>query len=285
MSNTLRNTIILFVLLIIMITSIVLIRNNLNKKTAILDKQNKDTAQKIAVLEEQISKIDSLKAEYEYQKLLYAQQSKLIVGADTPNKSYQYLLQVLGWMKSYIPFDFAVTDAQKKDASYNEYVISGRTHYHDVVRLTKHLEYQRAVLTIEELSIGADAIPNSDSVSFSMIFRTHYQPDGPDLNSLEKKKIESPYLGYYLFKPRYYEALPNIQIDPNLPNIDTSKLIGVTATKVFLKDPQGVIRILGLGDKVAWGYLFGIDLSAGRAIFKLNRYGIDETHSLQTTAQ
>ncbi|MDP2172206.1 MAG: hypothetical protein Q8M98_00335 [Candidatus Cloacimonadaceae bacterium] len=281
MSNSLRNSIALFVLLLILLAITLTVHRRLEKKSGELVAENNKTAASIAVLLEQISKIDSLKAEYEMQKLLQAQQSKLIVGADSSSSTYQYLLRILGWIKRRIPFDFAMSEA-KKDTAYREYVINGRTDYINLLRLTKQLEYQRAVITIEDLSIGMDTIVNSDTVAFSMILRTHFQEGGPEMETITKKILTQSYSGYQLFKSRIYETIPPGEISPSLVEIGKATLIGIAGEKAFLRDGQGIIRILSLGDRVAYGYLFGIDMEAGKAIFKLNPYGLDETHILET---
>jgi len=281
MSNALRNSIILTILLILMLSGFLLVHRRYNKQAGILEAQNKKTEATIADLDEQISKRDSLMAAYEIMLEMQSQQSKILVGSDSANQSYQYLLRVLKWMGKYIPFNFALTDASKKQAAYNEYVISGRTHYSDLIKLTKHLEYERAVITIEDFSIGSDTVAASDTVSFSMVFRTHFQEGGPELESITNKDFNSPWLGYQLFNIRIYDSIPEREIDPRLVNISDATLIGLGDGKAFLRDKQGIIHILSPGSKVAYGYLREVDMPNGRAVFKLNLHGLEETHFLQ----
>jgi hypothetical protein len=283
MSNALRNSIILLVIFIFMLSGFLVVHNRLSKNALLIETENKKTSDTIAELEKQISKKDSLIAAYELQLELQSQQSKILVAQDSANLTYQYLLRVLGWMGRYLPFNFSITEGAKKAAAYNEYVISGRTNYMDVVNFAKQLEYQRAVLTIEDFTIGADAMAASDTVNFSMIFRTHFQEGGPQLETLTRKTFPGPYQGYYLFKSRIYESVPERDIDPNLVNISNAVLIGIGEGKAFLRDKQNLIHILSVGDKVAYGYLSAVDLKYGRAVFKLNLYGLEETHFLLTT--
>jgi len=280
MSNTIRNTIILSVLLILLLVGFLVIRNNIVKKINELDKKNKATQITITELEKQISNIDSLKAEYEFQKQLQAQQSKLIVGEDNTGITYSYLLRLMGWMKRSFPFDFSKSAAPQKAVAYNEYVVGGRTNYLDVINFVNNMEHQRAVLTIEDLTINADTAARSDSVSFSMVFRTHYQDGGPDLVSLTSKDIKAPYTGNQTFNARIYETLPQVVINADLVDITNAKLIGIAENRIYLKTGEGIIRSLALGDRVQWGYLYGIDLGSGKAVFRLNKYGIEETHFL-----
>jgi competence protein ComGC len=282
MSNTIRNTIILSVLLVFIITGFLIIRSSILNKTEELDRINTATQATIFELEKQISNIDSLKAEYEFQKQLQAQQSKLIVGEDNTGITYRYLLRMMSWMNRTFPFDFSVSTAPQKDVAYHEYVIGGRTNYLDLIHMVNNIEHQRAVLTIEDLAINADTAARSDSISFSMVLRTHFQDGGPDMASLSAKEIPRPYTGNQAFNARIYETLPKVAIDPELIDITEASLIGMAENRIYLKSGQGIIKSLALGDRVAWGYLYGIDYNAGKAVFRLNKYGIEETHFLYT---
>ncbi|MBP7310034.1 MAG: hypothetical protein KA984_01950 [Candidatus Cloacimonetes bacterium] len=110
MTNTIRNTIVLGILFILLSVAAFSTYRSLNKKANLLTEENKKTAQKIAVLESQISNIDSLKYEYELRKAMLAEQSKVILAHDTPTTTYQYLLRLQNWMDRNVFFDFAVRD-------------------------------------------------------------------------------------------------------------------------------------------------------------------------------
>ncbi|HPM04898.1 MAG TPA: hypothetical protein PL160_04180, partial [Candidatus Cloacimonas sp.] len=155
MTNTRRNTIVLSALLVLLAAGSYSLFRSLNKKTIALTSENKDTEKKIAVLETQISNIDSLRWEYETRKAMTAEQSKILLSSDNPTTTYRYLLRMLGWMDRNVIFDFAMSDKGQKETTWNEYVVSGRSNYRDVVEFTKNIEYQRAVITIEELAIGS----------------------------------------------------------------------------------------------------------------------------------
>ena len=61
--------------------------------------------------------------------------------------------------------------------------------------------------------------------------------------------------------------------------------IGISESRVFLRDGRGIIRILIRGDKVLWGHLWKIDYRNGLAIFKLNKYGFEENYILSINSQ
>lgn len=280
MTHKQRNTLALSILFVILLAIGVSVSRSYKAKNAMLSHQNQDIKKKIAVLNYQLSMIDSLRSQYELQQELLARQSKLIVDHDSPSITYQYLLSILNWMRKSIPFDFAVAEGEKSDTSYNEYIISGRALYPEVVRFVNNIEHQRSVITIEELTLGADTYANSDSIAFSMILRTHYKAGGAKPESILPKSVPPIYTGYNSFKSRIYDSEPTREYDPALVDINSCTLIAISTTRVFLRDSQRVIRILSPGDKVRDGNLYAIDVPNGKAIFKLNQYGVLENHTL-----
>jgi hypothetical protein len=284
MTNTRRNTIVLSALLVLLAGGSYSLFRNLNKKTVALKEENTKTEKKISVLEAQISNIDSLRWEYEMRKALTAEQSKVMLDSDNPTTTYRYLLRMLGWMDRNVIFDFAMSDKGKKETTWNEYVLSGRSNYQNVVELTKNIEHQRAVITVEELAIGADGVANSDTVSFSLVLRTHFNEGGLGIDEIKPKtKLPSKFF-YQLFRSRVFsQPLDYEDVDPTLVRAEQCILIGITENQIFLRDSQGVIKILNLKDKVAYGYLDVIDAKQTKAVFKLFKYGVPEEFTLYLT--
>ena len=79
MTNTTRNTVVLIALLIVLGGVSISVYRKLHKESLALTEENTKTSKKIAVLETQISNIDSLKMEYEIRKAMVAEQSKVIL--------------------------------------------------------------------------------------------------------------------------------------------------------------------------------------------------------------
>ena len=284
MTNTRRNTLILSILLILLSASAFYLFNRMSKRANELQKSNKETEKKISVLQAQISNIDSLKMEFEIRTAMLAEQSKVIVESDTPTSTYRYLLQLLTWMNRNLNFDFAMSAKKTKDTTWNEYVISGVNNYRDGWEFTRNIEHQRAVITIEDLSIGSDGIANSDTVSYSMIVRTHFTQGGVKIEDLKHKSIKSDATFFQLFRPRIFDKLPDdTDIDSRLVVLEQCKLIGISENRIFVRNEQGVIKILAVRDKVAYGYLYAIDTKRGRAIFVINKFGIPEEQVLELT--
>lgn len=283
MTNTGRNSIVLSSLLVVIVSTATFLLHNIGQKVSLIKAENKETSAKLAVLDSQISNIDSLMMEYEIRKAMVSEQSKVILAEDNPTITYQYLLRVLSWLGKDIIYDFSLSDKGKGGGDWNNYVISGRSNYMDVAHFTRFIEHQRALLTLEELSIGSDGVANSDTVSFSMVLRTHYAEGGLALHEVRPKSVKANLAEYQLFRSRVWDSAQfdeDEEADPRLVNIDSSNLIGVAEGRIFLRDSQGVIRILNLRDRVKGGYLYSIDVREGRAIFRVDKYGLPENQIL-----
>ncbi len=276
MSNSTRNTIVLAVLLVLLSTFWAIKFGGMVKKTSKIIASNKIATAAIDSMTAELMVIDSLRQAYRLHEALVSQQSKLIIGKDTPTITYGYLLNILNWKGLNINYDFAATDSQATQGNYHEYIISGSSNYTNLLNFTHQIENQRAVVTIEDLAIGSEGVAKADTVSFSMVLHTHYYDAGPEANELTMKTMDPPYTGYSLFKPRISEEIMPFDIDPSLLNTDDAKLIGITRGMAFFRDAQGIIRILTRGSPVAYGYLHKIDEFGGKVIFRLAKYGLEE---------
>jgi hypothetical protein len=283
MNNTARNTLVLASLLIVTGVVSYAISNGKQSKLNEQKAKNKELTQQIANIRNMMENREKLEQERELQIALASQRSKAIIDIDTPAITYDYLLRLLKWMDKDIIYDFALSGkADSKEASqgtYNEYVLSGKSNYLDFVDFTRNLEYQRTLITVEDISLASTAASN-DTIEFSMIFRTHYQPGGVPITELTAKKIDKYVTAYQLFRPRVYDKPLEYDYDTRLLDIDNSTLIAITGTKAFIRDSKGLIRILSPGDRVMWGYLYQVNSKEGKAIFRVNKYGYEEDQIL-----
>jgi hypothetical protein len=85
------------------------------------------------------------------------------------------------------------------------------------------------------------------------------------------------------FNP-FYPLIQTV-IAPNeddLVNVEQSRLIGLTGTRIFIVDQGGNVVSLSKGDDVYLGKLESIDLNSRSATFNLNKGGITELVTLET---
>lgn len=94
---------------------------------------------------------------------------------------------------------------------------------------------------------------------------------------LTVSRPQSPVYGR-LFYPLIHNIPPNTE---GLINVEQSRLIGLTAEKIFLMDQAGTLRELQVGDEVYLGSLSSINQQTQSAVFVLNKGGIVEEYALQ----
>jgi hypothetical protein len=280
MTNTQRNTTVIGVLLALIITVGYVMTHKLQKQLDGVQKKNTELSTQIAKFDKLLSMRDKIESDYAELKLMLANQSKLIALTDNPSITYNYLLQILRWMDRNIDFDFSISSNKVAESQWNEYILSGKSDFRDVATFIKEIEYQRALITIEEVTITADPAMVSDTVSFSVVLKTHFSPDGTPLDIVQKKDVTLYRPSFVSFRPSIYDTPRDTEVDPSLARLDKSKVIGMTETRAFLRDDTGIIRVLSIGDRVAYGYLYAINPKQEKVIFKINQYGSSEDKTL-----
>lgn len=280
MTNTQRNTTVLAVLLAILLAVGIVVIQRIIKQQEVIKAKNAKLKAEIFKYDKLIEMKPRLEKDFAELRMMLANQSKVIAQTDTPAATYRYLLNILEWTKRNIAFDFSMSKQKNAESLWNEYVISGKSNYLDVTNFITNLEYQRALLTMEDVTLAEDPVTPGDSVMFSVVFRTHYSIDGTPLETIRPKEITKHIPAFYAFKPRIYVTPDETDINPGLVRLDNSKIMGITESRVFLRDSRGIIHILAVGSPVAFGRLYYIDPNLDRAIFKINQYGIDEEKTL-----
>ncbi|MDY0126755.1 MAG: hypothetical protein RBR69_01270 [Candidatus Cloacimonadaceae bacterium] len=285
MTNSSRNTLVLASLLIVNCIGGFLMLNHSQKKLEVRQEENTNLKSQINSFRALVTNRDSLEAEYELQKFIASQQSKEILQKDDQVVTYDYLLKILNWMGKDIIYDFALS-GQELEKNYNEYVISGRSDYMDLVHFTRMLEHQRALITVEDITLAGENVAHSDTISFSMILRTYYANEGVPANEVSYKPLARGVQEFQLFKSKIWEGLPMLEEkDYRLIDVELGNMVGISESRVFMRDARGIIRILSIGDEVLWGHLWKIDYREGMAIFKLNKYGFEENYILSFSYQ
>lgn len=280
MTNTQRNSTAIAIVLALILGFGYYFMHKLQKEETLIKGKNQELKAEIDKFDKMLANREKIERDYAELQLMIAQQSKVMAQMDTPAITYNYLLQLLKWMQRNINFDFALSAKKAPEANWHEYIVQGRTSYLSAVNFIKQLEYQRPVLTIDEVTMAEETSAVSDTVNFSVVFKTHYTPDGVAMNTLQEKKLPAYTSNFVSFRPKIYETPPDMDIDPNLVRIDKAIIVGITESRAFLRDERGIIHILSIGDPVAYGYLYSIDLKQEKIVFRINQYGSTEDKTL-----
>lgn len=186
---------------------------------------------------------------------------------------------------SKIYFDFAFSDSTIQD-QYGIVLsqINGYGRYSNVINFINKIENSRLLNKIVDLDISpADGEGEElDEVTFSFVLESYYeripiQQNSGDVNQLTLNEEISVYNPFY---PLIQPSIPD-NVD-NFINVEQSRLIGLTGSRIFIVDQGGNITSLREGDKVYLGELESIDLRNKSATFNLNKGGITELVTLET---
>ncbi|HHV37405.1 MAG TPA: hypothetical protein GXX77_06195 [Candidatus Cloacimonetes bacterium] len=274
MTNSSRNTLVLLVLFILSSVFASYTLSKSDKKLKEAQSKLKETKENIVVLNRKIANREILEEEYEMQQAVASSQFKIIMEDDSSIISYDYLLRVLNWLNKDLYYDFGMS--KKTEEDYNEYVISGAASYMDLVKFTRLLEYQRALITIEDLSVSNQSA-GADSVDFSMMFRTYAHEEGFPVSAISYNTMKKAVHEYDLFRHRYLrDAYRHSGLDTRLLDLDNANLIAISDGRVFIRDEAGIIRMLKKGDDILYGHLQKVDSREGFALFVINKYGFEE---------
>lgn len=203
-----------------------------------------------------------------------------------PDYVYDYLNYISGSSpSSKVYFDFVYSDSTAQDQyGILESNINGYANYRNFVNFINKLENSQLLNKITNLSISPAGGNNEEleEVTFSFALQSYYEripiQEGEEYTSRltmnEEVSLYNPF--YPLIQP---SLPPN---EENLINVEQSRIIGLTGSRVFIVDQAGNITSLRKGDRVYLGVLESIDLRNKSATFNLNKGGITELVTLET---
>ncbi len=202
-----------------------------------------------------------------------------------PEDVYDYLNYISNSStSSKVFFDFVFTDSTAQDQyGIVRASINGYGKYTNVVNFINKLENSQLLNKIRGLTLtpATRGSQELEDITFSFTLESYYeripiQENNTDSQQLTLNESISTYNPFY---PLIRESIPP-NVD-NLINVEQSRLIGLTGSRVFLVDQSGNMASLRKGDKVYLGELEKIDLNNNTATFNLNKGGITELVTLE----
>ena len=157
--------------------------------------------------------------------------------------------------------------------------INGTGSYRAVFNFINRIENSQAVQKINNITVTPVGEPgNYNRVSFNFDINSFYNRSGT-MDALAMFTNLRPVDDFSNpFFPLIRDLPPNVD---NLTNIENSRLVGISSSKVFVMNQNGRMVSLSENDPVYMGRLERIDLTNGRAIFRLNKGGIIEMVTLE----
>jgi hypothetical protein len=115
-------------------------------------------------------------------------------------------------------------------------------------------------------------------VVFILTARVFYARGNTTSTSLRTILTDIPSLRHNPLAPLIHAIPSNTD---NLSNLESSRLVAVTAGSAFIVDQSGRMVRIDVGGRVYLGFLERISQTSGSATFRLNKGGIEETMTLR----
>lgn len=290
MSYALRNTLILVILLMLVLSFILYYNLTYSKQLRELNtffQEKSTTLLNLITANPDYKDIDIVTAEYEAMKRQQRETGKIIPKSNTPADTYSYLLSICERYSRDVKFNFELIAANSvlenyPNIYYNIYSVEGVAPVNSIYTFLLNVEKQVMFYTIENLHlteeneskiVDGDKTTNISKVSFKLTLNAYYDTAGEDENLPPTRDLRYPRLAYNPFYSRIHE--PNYKSEEEkFINIDSCTLIGLTPEKVFLRDSEENVLVVSIGDKVAYGKLDRIEWENQAAVFKINDTGI-----------
>lgn len=283
MSYALRNSLILLVTLLLIagaaFSYIKFVQKaEINDLTTELESLNRDYGTKTEIRDQ----YPPLLERYNKAQDIVQNFDKKLYSSNNPDDVYDYLSEINDENLELF-YDFTYQDSTVN----NQYGILrsrivGTGMYSDFVTFINKIENSLYLNKIENVNITpAVGEATQDYVNFNMTLNSYYQKivfeTAEDIQ--QKFRIDSTISVFNPLKPLVLSSVP--ANTDNLTNIEQSRLIGLTSTRIFIIDQNGETQILKPGDKVYLGYLREIDSENKEVIFNLDKGGIQEIFTLK----
>jgi Tfp pilus assembly protein PilO len=280
MSYALRNTLILLVVLTLIVGSgwsylYFFQQTKIEELEIQLSTKSKELRQK----QEIAGQYETILNQFEEARDYFNNYEKALYADNNEDKVFEFLNSI-NRGSSYTDFTFAFqnsTPADKYGTMSME--ITGEGYYRYFVNFIRQIEYSKPLNKISNISITPiNDLENYGRVSFKFTLTSFYERT----QLLEEPSMDIANAIYASLYNPFYPLIRDVQPNENnLTNVEQSRLLALSADRIFLVDQTGVMRKLQPGDKVYLGTLSNINLREGTATFVLNKGGIIEHVTLE----
>ncbi|GAB5408834.1 MAG: hypothetical protein BalsKO_11990 [Balneolaceae bacterium] len=284
MSYAVRNTIILLVTLFLIVgLGLGYTKFYLEGKIESLEQELSTKEQDFDSKQNITNEFSELNQSYETALEVISNYDKALYPTNKPDDVFDFLNTINQDGGNQIFFDYVYSDSTPE----NQYGVlnsslSGFGDYEAFISFVNKIENSQLLNKVNDVIVSpgrADEGPNG--ITFSLSLESYYQKTQLfDSVSSEFRIIENKDISYYNpLYPLIQNSFP-ANVD-GLVNAEGSRIVGLTANRVFVIDQTGKVVSLKVGDLVYLGYLSSIDIVNRTATFNLNKGGIEEVVTLE----
>lgn len=278
MSYSLRNTLILLVLVVIVFASgEYSLSSRFKRRLSEMELLKTAKKSELDRLRTYNQNYDEIEFQMRNARAVWVSHPKHLKNFENSVVSFDYFNTLASRKDSRMNFDFRKINAEvetKNGIHSNLYTLTGEARFANLFRFIWNLENFDPLYTIEELEIepvsGNSEIANKNEnyVHYYLTIRGYsVEQDGIKFQLPQSVKN----VNGLIFNP--FNALVQKNIPPNrdnLLNADRAVLLGISASKAIFMDPSGKNWTLRPGDKVYLGSLTEIDARNRSVEFTLN---------------
>lgn len=279
MSYALRNTLLLLaVFLLIAGGGISYVYFIQNERIEELEDQLEIRTQELQRKNATAQRYEPLLEQYEGAQKIYENFDKSLMPGSNSEQVFDFL-RTLNSDAAYteLNFDFSDSTAQGQYGIVNS-MVNGRGNYSYLYNFVRAIEYSSPINKIVDLEISpVNQIEQYSDVTFTFKLQTYYNRGGTLESSVPKVVRPSSGISRNPFFPLIREPEPN---NDNLTDPRSSRLIAVTPSSVFLRNQNGKLANVRVGESVYLGSLRQVNIKKKTATFVLNVGGIIETVTL-----
>jgi len=241
-------------------------------ETASLDTTLSQKTVKLHEYQKVAKNYDNLTNQYQTLKTKVDEGAKQLVKARNADQVYSSLIS-LGKDSAFTYFNFITVDSTQYDKfGVLKFDVSGEGYYKNFNQFVNRLEYGRPLFKIRDMSIEPmTKLGNLGKVSYSFKLQSLYDRDSLFQDYSVEPQKALPLFTYNSFYPLIHDVKENTG---DLLNVEKSKLVSVGENFISMRDQNGKIQYLYLGDRVYLGKLLSVDTHKNAATFELNRGGI-----------
>lgn len=203
---------------------------------------------------------------------------KSLMPKSNPEEVFDFL-RILNTNAAYTELNFSLRDSSQ-NGKYGivSSAITGSGNYAYLYNFIRYIEYSKPINRILNLEISPiNQVEQYSEVNFTFTLDTYYDRS-TDIKKTDVSISRPPSnLSRNPFFPLIREPEPNTN---ELTDVRSSRLIAVTPTSVFLRNQNGRLVNIKIGDSVYLGSLRQVNVERKTATFVLNVGGIIETVTL-----
>jgi len=280
MKYAVRNSIFLFILLLIIVGVFYFDISQRNMQIETLEQALRTAEQELASFGG--IRPDTLRVNFLSEKIAHLEgwafdNSKFFLAADDSRITWAYLQNIIRRFNRNLDFNFSVVN---RGPSLFDYTITGTTTVPYLNAFVNHIEKLGALYTIENITVTQNFVATErgpvNNINYSMTLRPWVDATlGKNLNEAEMRRISYSRLPRDPFRPSIHPPM-RVPSQEALIAHEHLRFVSFTNQHAFFVDQNSNVIALSPLQRVAYGFFSHIDRE-NRAVFRINRTGLYET--------